>query len=688
MASKIEQQNCPAPAAWQQPAILTEHGHMRQDEYRWMHDLKSPRMREFLRANNEHAERVMAPLRGLRDRLFEELKAWLPPDEGSAGYVSGNYWYRTRFERGRDYPVFVRRCVAPPGPEEVLLDENELARGCPLFVCDGAQVSPRHDRLAFAVDTTGDCAYTLRFKNLATGEFYPETIPDADAHCVWANDNRTLFYTRLERGTYCPSRIYRHVLGEDPARDILVYEERDDTFRCLLLPTRTRRFVLLNAYSNNAEEILFLDANRPEDAFRVFCPRRTGHQYEVGDDGERFIIRTNWQAPDFRICEAPAQPESNPDDWLEILAGRPGRFLEHMAVFRDYIALTGFRGGLQKLFVLDRRGGELHEAALPEEVCHVWLEENPSVAAPRVRIGFTSLKTPVAFYDYDMPARALSLVRREEVPGYRPEEYVTECRWAAAPDGERVPISLVYRRDTPASGPAPLFLFGYGEYGTNIPVYFDQSRLALLDRGFIYAMAHVRGGTELGSRWHADGRRLRKRNTFTDFIACAEYLVQAGLADRGQLYAESLSSGGLLLGATVNMRPDLFRGVYACKPFVDLLSAMLDPNLPLTSFEYDELGNPRRRDEYEYMRAYSPYDNIVRQACPHMLITAAVHDSQVPCWEPAKWAARLRAHNPAATQVILKTDLAAGHAGLSGRVERMRELAFLYAFLLDLAGKG
>ena len=583
--------------------------------------------------------------------------------------------------------MFVRSRVTPPGPEEVLLDENELARNSRLFICHGVHVSPRHDRLVFAVDTTGDCAYTLRFKNLTTGEFYPESIAGADSHCVWANDNRTLFYTRLEPGTYRPCRVYRHVLGEDPARDILVYEEHDESFRCLLLPTRTRRFILLNAYSNNAEEIRFLDADRPEDEFRVFCPRRAGHQYEVDDDGAGFVIRTNWRAPDFRLCVAPVQSDSNPDDWREILSEGEGRFLERLTVFQDYIALTGFRDGLQKLFVLDRHSGELHEAALPEQVGHVWFEENPSVSERCVRIGFTSLKTPVAFYDYDMPARVLKLVRHEVAPGYLPEEYITERRWAVAPDGEHVPISLVYHRDTPARGPAPLLLFGYGEYGTNIPVYFDQSRLALLNRGFIYAMAHVRGGTELGTRWHVAGRRMQKQNTFTDFIACAEYLAQTGLADRTQLYAESLSSGGLLLGAVVNMRPDLFRGVFACKPFVDLISAMLNPALPLTAFEYDELGYPQCRDEYNYMLSYSPYDNITRQALPHMLITAAVHDSQVPCWEPAKWVARLRAHNTGTTQIILKTDLAAGHAGRSGRVERLKELSLLYAFLLDLAGK-
>ena len=670
-----------------QPETIAAHGHTRQDEYRWMHDLEAPRMQAFLKANNAHAEAVMAPLRPLRNRLFAEMQALTPPDEGSAGYVSGNYRYRTRFERGREYPVFVRRRIAPPGPEEILLDENVLAEGCPLFVCEGVQVSPRHDRLVFAVDTAGDCAYTLRFKNLATGDDFPESIPGADSHCVWANDNRTLFYTLLEKNTYRPYRILRHVLGTDPACDRVVYEEKDATFRCLLLPTRTRRFVLLNAYSNNAEEILFLDANRPEDDFTVFCPRRAGHQYEVADDGERLIIRTNWRAPDYRLCEAPVRPASSPDDWREILGGRPWRLLEHMAVFRDYVALTGFRDGLQKLYVLDRPGGELHEAELPEPVCHVWLEGNPSVASASVRIGYTALKTPVTFYDYDMRSRTLSVVRREEVPGYEAERYVTECRWVTARDGQRVPISVVYRKDAIRNGPAPLLLFGYGEYGTNIPVYFDQSRLVLLNRGFIYAMAHVRGGSELGSGWHADGQRLHKKNTFTDFIACAEYLVAAGLAKRGELYAESLSSGGLLLGATVNMRPDLFRGIYACRPFVDLLDTMSDPSLPLTSFEYDELGNPRRRDEYEYMRSYSPYDNIVRQAYPHMLITAAVHDSQVPCWEPAKWAARLRAHDTAGAQIILKTDLAAGHAGLSGRIERLRELAWLYAFLLDLAGK-
>lgn len=663
-------------------------GPPRLDEYRWLHRLDAPETRAFLRANNEHAETALRHLQPLRARLFEELKALTPPDEGSAGYTAGPYRYRTRFARGRDYPVFVRRRVDPPGPDEILLDENELARGLPLFVCEGVRVSPRHDRLVYAVDTTGDRAFTLHVKDLATGAMFPETIPGADSHAVWANDNRTLFYTRLEEGSYRPWQVRRHLLGTDPAGDAVVYEEPDPAYRCLLLPTRTGRFVLLNAYSNNTEEIRFLDANRPGDAFTLFSPRVEGHQYEVEDDGERFVVRTNWNAPDFRLCEAPVEPGSRPGAWREILAAHPGRTLEQTLVFRDFAATTGFRDGLQRLLILDRRNGALHEAAVPEPVCHIWLEENPALDSRSVRVGFTSLKDPVAFYDYHMADRAWTLVRREEVPGYDPDRYATECRWAEAPDGARVPISLVYRTDALRNGPAPLLLFGYGDYGTNIPVYFDQSRLTLLDRGFVYAMAHVRGGSELGSRWHEAGKRLRKKNTFTDFIACAEFLVREGLARRDRLFAESLSAGGLLLGAIANMRPDLFRGIFACKPFVDPLTTLADPSLPLTCFEHNEWGHPDRPEEWAYLRSYAPYDNIRRQPYPHMLVTAALNDSQVPCWEPAKWVARLRAHNTADTRILLKTDMTAGHAGLSGRTERLKDLAFVYAFLLDLAGLG
>ncbi|MCA1809216.1 MAG: prolyl oligopeptidase family serine peptidase, partial [Lentisphaerae bacterium] len=502
---------------------------------------------------------------------------------------------------------------------------------------------------------------------------------------VWAEDNRTVFYTLLEPDTYRPWQIRRHTVGTDPIRDPVVYEEPDPAFRCLLLASRSRRFILLNAYANDAEEILYLDASNPQDQFKVFCPRRQGHQYELEDDGRRFIVRTNWQAPDFRLCEAEIRPHSSPEEWRELLPGQKGRLLEQMAVFRNHIALTGFQDGAQRLFILDRRDARLHTAPMPEPVCHVWLEENPTLDTDLVRVGFTSLRHQVTFFDYQMSDRRLALVRREEPPGYQPGNYVTERLWARAPDGVRVPISVVYHKDTPRRGPAPLLLFGYGEYGTNIPVYFDQSRLVLLDRGFIYGMAHVRGGSELGCHWHQAGKRMNKRQTFTDFIACAEHLADCGLARRDQLYAESLSAGGLLLGAVINMRPDLFHGVYACKPFVDPLTTMADPNLPLTSFEYDEWGHPEKPQEWECLASYAPYDNIARQAYPHLLITAARNDSQVPCWEPAKWAARLRAHNTAATDILLKTEMNAGHAGQSGRRERLRELALLYTFLLSLA---
>ncbi|MBP7751143.1 MAG: S9 family peptidase, partial [Planctomycetes bacterium] len=679
----------PPPTAYAMPreAAQGADGAPRSDEYRWMHDLQGPRMRDFLRANNRHAAAVLRPLRPLRRRLLRELRGWMPPDEGSAGYTADNYHYRTRFEREHEYPVFTRRRIAPPGTEEILLDENELARGHRYFACEGAAVSPDHNLLAFAVDTAGDRAFTLRIKDLRTGALLPDVISGVDSRVVWAADCRTLFYTRLEEESYRPFQVYRHRLGGDPAHDVLLHTETDAAYRCLLLPTRTRRFVLLNLYSNNADEYRFLPADRLDEDFKIFCPRRDGHQYDLADDGKRFIVRTNWNAPNFRLCEAPVAAMSGPGAWSELVPGDEERSLDGLLVFEEFVAMIGHERGLQRLFILDRRSGTLHAADTPEAVCHVWFEECPRLASREVRLGFTSLKHPVAFYDYHMADRTWSLVRREEVPGYDPDDYVTECREAPAPDGVRVPVMLVYRRDALKDGPAPLLIFGYGSYGTNIPVYFDQSRLALLERGFVYAMARVRGGGERGNRWHEDGKRLRKQNTFTDFIACVEFLVREKVARRDQLYAESLSAGGLLLGAVINRRPDLFRGIYASRPFVDPLTALADPSLPLTCFEYDEWGRPDQPEERACLRAYAPYDNIERRPYPHMLVTAAVNDSQVACWEPAKWAARLRAHNTAQTQILLRTDMAAGHAGRSGRIARLRELADLYACLLYLAGK-
>jgi oligopeptidase B len=672
----------PAPA---EPHAVTEHGQVRVDEYRWLQRLDDPRVIEYLVANNIHAEACLQHTLPLQEQLLAEFLALLPPDEGPAAVRQDGYWYRTRYAAGAEYPCFVRHAGSPAAPEEVLLDGNALATGHACFLLEGIQVSPHHDRLLFAVDTSGSRQFTLRIKDVARGGMLADRIPNADCFAAWAQDNRTLFYTRLHPVTLRPYQVCRHVLGTDAALDPVLYEEADDAFRCLLTPSRSRRFIFLTCFSSDTEEVRFLRADLPESAFTVFCPRTPGHEYELDDDGQRFLVRTNLGAPDFRVCEADIGTPP-PAAWRDLLPATDGVLVEKVAAFRDWLAVVEFHAGRQRLRILDRRSGEAHQVPFPDPVYHVWLDATPDTDSGVVRVGYSSLVTPPSYYDYDMAQRTLTLLEREAIPGYRAEHHVTEQLWAPARDGSRIPITLVARRDTRQQGPAPLLLFAYGAYGTNMPPYFDPARLSLLDRGFAYAMAHVRGGSELGCAWYHAGRLLQKMNSVTDFMDAAEFLIAAGIGRRGRLYAESLSAGGLLLGTAMNLRPDLFHGIVAHVPFVDVLSTMADPLSPLTSSEYEEWGDPRRVEDWTYMRAYSPYDNIAPRPYPHLLATASLHDSQVQCWEPAKWVARLRTCNTGGSRILLRTNLEAGHAGASGRIQRLRDTAFACAFLLDLAG--
>jgi len=674
-----------APRARREPVAFTEHGRQRVDEYHWLRHADDPDVRAYLEANNAHAESVLRRSDPLRARLLAELEALMPPDEGAAAQRVDGVWYRSVFEHGSDYPVFVRSRGAASAPAEVLLDANALAQGHAFFALEGTQPSPDHRLLAFAVDTVGRRLFTLRFKDLGSGALLPDELPGVDSHFAWAADSRAVYYAVVDPGALRPHEVRRHALGADPASDPVVYREDDPAFRLLVAAARSRRLVLITCFSGDTEEVLIVDGADPAARPVSFMPRRTGHEYEVDHAGDRFLIRSNLGAPDFRVCvaSAPAEP---PEAWRELVPHRPGVLVEKVLGFRDHVAVAEHRDGLVHVRIVERSTGEQHEVSFDEPAYHAWLEPNPEIDTTLLRLGYTSLATPVSYYDYDMVQRRLTLVRREHIPGYDPHAYVTERLWAEARDGARVPISLVARRDVRARGRAPLLLFGYGAYGTNIPTWFDQARLVLLDRGFVYAMAHVRGGSELGRRWYESGKLREKKNTFTDFIDCAEHLVGAGIADPDRLFAESLSAGGLLLGAVLNMRPELFRGVVAQMPFVDLLNTIADPSLPLTASEYSEWGDPARREDWEFMASYSPYDTIAPRSYPHVLATAALHDSQVPYWEPAKWVARLRDSNLGSSDILLHTNLESGHSGTSGRLRRLRDIADVAAFLLDLAG--
>jgi oligopeptidase B len=677
------------PVAKVIPFELEKHGHTRIDPYYWLKERENPEVLAYLRAENEYAEAVMAHTEALQQRLFEEIRARVKESDVSAPVSHGGYLYYTRYEAGKDYPIYVRRKGSLESPEEVLLDVNQLAEGHGFFAVMGFQVSPRHDLLAFAVDTVGRRIATLRFKNLVTGEFLGDVIPNVTGNVVWANDNRTVFYTRQHPTTLRWYRIYRHVLGTDPVRDVLVHEELDSTFNAQVFRTRSGKFLMIRSSQTLADEYRFLDADRPEGQFRVLLPRERGHEYEVDHAGEWFYLRTNHDARNFRLVRLPvsAAGSAGKGSWEEVIPHREDVLLEGFTVFKDHLVLTERRNGLRRLRVRAHDGGDDHYLDFGEPAYTVSVGANREFDTHWLRYEYNSLTTPSSSYDYDMVSREKRLVKREEVlGGFDPANYVAERLYARARDGIAVPVSIVYRRGLEKNGDNPLLLYGYGSYGSSVEPTFSPLRLSLLDRGFVYAIAHVRGGQELGRQWYEDGKLLRKMNTFTDFIDVAEFLIEQRYTRPEKLFAQGGSAGGLLMGAVVNLRPDLFKGVIAQVPFVDVVTTMLDESIPLTTNEYDEWGNPSDLEYYRYMLAYSPYDNVGRKAYPNLLVTTGLHDSQVQYWEPAKWVARLRAMKTDSNRLILKTNFQAGHGGASGRYQRWRETAFIYAFLLDLAG--
>ncbi|GIW53441.1 MAG: oligopeptidase B [Gemmatimonadales bacterium] len=679
------------PVAKAVPFKLEKHGHVRIDPYYWLRERENPEVLAYLRAENQYTEAVMAHTEKLQQQLFEEIRARMKESDISAPVPDGGYLYYTRYEAGKDYPIYARRRGSMEAPEEVLLDVNQLAEGHGFFAVMGFQVSPHQDLLAFAVDTVGRRISTLRFKNLATGEFLEDVIPNVTGNVAWANDNRTVFYTRQHPTTLRWYRIYRHVLGTDPSSDALVYEERDSTFNTRIFRTRSGKFLMIRSSQTLADEYRFLEADRPGGQFRVLLPRERGHEYEADHAGDWFYIRTNHGAANFRLVRLPvnAAGRVDKDAWEEVIPHREDVLLEGFTLFRDHLVLTERRNGLRRLRIRAYDGSGDHYLDFGEPAYTVSVGANREFDTRLLRYEYNSLTTPPSSYDYDMVTRERRLVKREEVlGGFDPANYVSERLYARARDGIAVPVSIVYRKGLEKNGDNPLLLYGYGSYGSSVEPTFSALRLSLLDRGFVYAIAHVRGGQELGRQWYEDGKLLRKMNTFTDFIDVAEFLIEQRYTRPEKLFAQGGSAGGLLMGAVVNLRPDLFKGVVAQVPFVDVVTTMLDESIPLTTNEYDEWGNPNDPEYYRYILAYSPYDNVERKAYPNLLVTTGLHDSQVQYWEPAKWVAKLRAMKTDHNRLILKTNFEAGHGGASGRYQRWRETAFIYAFILDLAGLG
>lgn len=673
-----------APVARRQPHAMTIHGQTRVDEYYWLREREDPEVIAHLAAENAYAEAMLAGAAALRGELEAEMRGRIRQDDSTAPYELDGYWYRRRFVEGGEYPLWCRRAGGPQAPEEVMFDGNAMAAGTSYFSLAGVEVSPDTRLAAFAVDTTGRRFYTLRVKDLVRGVVLDDVIPDVTGESAWALDNRTLFYTRQDPQTLRTWQVWRHVLGTPVALDVLVYQEDDATFECSVARSKSGRYLLIASSQTLSDEVRILEADDPTGVFRVFQPRRRGLEYAVEHQGDRFLVRTNLEAVNFRLVECPLD-RTGLEAWRDVVPHRPEVLLEDFEVFTDWLVLAERYEGLTHLRVLPGDGSAPHTLAFADPTWTVSGEANPEIDSDVFRYQYTSPTTPATVYAYDLRTRGQELLKRQEVlGGFDPANYVAEYLRVPARDGTLVPVSLVRRVTTPIDGTAPLLLYGYGSYGYSQGARFNANALSLLDRGFVYAIAHVRGGQEMGRQWYEDGKLLRKMNTFTDFIDCGRALVERRYTAPDRLFAMGGSAGGLLVGAVINLEPGLWRGAIAQVPFVDVVTTMLDASIPLTTGEYDEWGNPNDRAYYDYMLSYSPYDQVEAKDYPALLVTTGLHDSQVQYFEPAKWVAKLRALKTDANPLLLRTNMDAGHGGRSGRFRALEETALAYAFLLGL----
>jgi oligopeptidase B len=666
------------------PQEIKLHGDTRIDDYFWLRERSDPGVIPYLEAENRYTEEMMAPTKPLQEGLYHEILGRIQETDVSVPVKRDDYFYYTRTEEGKAYSIHCRRRGGLDAPEEILLDSNKLAEGQKYFRLGNFSVSPDHGLLAYSIDLEGDEAYTIQVKNLATGELLPDRIANTYYTLEWANDNRTFFYTVLDE-TKRPYRAFRHELGV--VSNMLVYQEDDGRFTLGLRKTRSRRFLFIELSSPLTSELRYLDAADPGGVFRVLLPRRQGVEYDASHHGEHFYIRTNDGAKNFRLMRTEVADPSS-ENWREVIPARADVTIEGVDSFEDHLVVYERERGLEKICIRDGSGSLPHYVEFPEPVYTVNATGNVEYKTNLLRFNYTSLVTPMSVFDYNVRTRERELKKQYEVRGgYDASQYQSERIFAKAPDGVEVPVSLVYRKGFQRNGASPLLLYGYGAYGHSIDPRFSSDRLSLLDRGFVFAIAHIRGGAELGEEWHDQGKLLQKKNTFTDFIACAEHLISACYTSSDRLAIMGGSAGGLLMGAVLNLRAELFHAAIAKVPFVDALNTMLDPTLPLTMAEYEEWGNPQEKEFYDYIRSYSPYDNVAPREYPAMLVTAGLNDPRVSYWEPAKWMAKLRALKQDANVLLLKTDLTSGHFGPSGRYEGIRETAFDYAFLLTAMDK-
>ena len=679
------------PVAMQKEHIRDIHGDRVNDPYYWMYDYfgkgsDSTEVVAYLEAENAYLESVMAGSADFRKRLYAEMRGRIKESDQSVPTFRNGYFYYTRTDEGREYYKYCRKKGSLDAPEEIMFDVDAMAEGHEYFSLGGVAVSPDNRLAAFAVDTVSRRQYTIRVKDLETGEIVGESIAGVTNSIVWAADSKTFFYILNNPLTLLGERVMRHELGTPAESDALVYLEKDDTNYLGIRKSKNQKYIFITSEATLSSEQLYISADEPRAAFRPFQPRMKDVLYSVVPLDDRFLVVTNRDAINFKVMSCPLD-KTGVENWIDYIPHREDVLVEYIDEFKDYIVVNERQEGLLKMRVRRLSDGSEHYLDFGESTYSAWTSSNPEYDNRVVRYGYTSLTTPNSTYDYDMESRERTLLKQQEVlGGFSPDDYQSERLYATSRDGVRVPVSLVYRKGTKFDGSTPLYLYGYGSYGASMDPYFSSTRLSLLDRGFIYAIAHIRGGQEMGRQWYEDGKMHKKINTFNDFIDCAEYLVARGYTSPEHLYASGGSAGGLLIGAVVNMRPELWNGVVADVPFVDVVNTMLDEDIPLTTGEYDEWGNPNVEEDYLYMKSYSPYENVEAKEYPAMLVTTGLHDSQVQYFEPAKWVAKLRATATGDNVLLLKTDMDAGHGGASGRFDYLNDIAMEYAFLFTLEG--
>ena len=674
------------PEAEKIPKKLKKHFDTRVDDYYWLNERENPKVIQYLNDENNYTDIRLKPTKKLQKELFNEMKNRIKKDDSSVPYFYNEYWYIKKYIKGKDYPIYTRKHKSIDNKEEVLIDVNILAKDHSFYNLGGISISPDNKKLAYSSDTLSRRLYTINFLDLETGKLYDEKIKNTTGSLVWANDNKTVFYSKKEEVTLRVDKIFKHELGADPTNDQLVFEEKDESFSVGISKSKSERFLFINSRSTLTSEVRYLDANNPTGKFKIFNKRVEGHEYSISHFQNNFFIITNKDnSKNFKLMKTSLN-YNDEKKWVDVIEHRNEVLLEGIEIFNDFLVVVERDSGLVKMNIKKWDNSDDYYLPINGETYSLSPGTNIDFNSKKLRYSFSSLNTPSSVIDFDMETKSFEIKKKQEVLGnsFDEENYITERKWVQSHDGKEVAISIIRHKKTMLNQDTPLLLYGYGSYGITLDPYFSSVRLSLLDRGFVYAIAHIRGSEYLGRDWYEDGKLLNKKNTFLDFIYCAKYLINEEYTSEEHIYAMGGSAGGLLMGAVLNLEPMLFNGVISAVPFVDVMTTMLDESIPLTTLEYDEWGNPNNKDYYDYMLSYSPYDNIINGTYTNILVTTGLHDSQVQYWEPAKWVAKLRDYNSSNSTILLHTNMETGHSGASGRFEALKEVAMEYAFLIGL----